>query len=279
MTYSKLTDTINAIQKMNSAEKYFRRFLKIAPLSVAVWRSVEARHLSTIKLPHPILDIGCGFGEFARAFFDTKVDVGIDIAPRDLRIAGQSGKYKKVVLADARKMPFKNESFASVFSISTLEHITNPKKVIQEAYRVLKKNGIFVATIETDTVDRHTFYRGTLEKIGLKSTSKFLLQKYNHLFHRNVIIDKRIWLRYFKEVGFSVERSEDIISPSIVKIYDFFMITAWLSQISKPILGKRIVYRPDFISNLLTKVFLPYVDKKETIGTNLLIVARKPKTR
>lgn len=264
------------MKKANSSEKYLRRFLKIAPLSVAVWRSVEAKHLSTVKLPHPILDIGCGFGEFAQGFFDKKVDVGIDIAAKDLEIAKWSGKYKKVVLADARKMPFKDESFASVFSISTFEHITNPKKIIQEAYRVLKKNGICVVTIETDAVDSQTFYRGILEKIGLKFVSTFLLQRYNSLFNRHVIIDKSIWLRYFKQAGFSIERAEDIIDPSVVKIYDFFMVTAWLSQIFKPILGKRIIYRPTFVIDLLTKIFLPFVDKREIKGTNLFIVARKP---
>lgn len=265
--------------KINSAEKYFRKFLQIAPLSVAIWRAIEARYLSTVKLPHPILDIGCGFGEFALGGLDTKVDVGIDIATRDLEVAKHCGKYKKVVLGDARRMPFKDETFSSIFSISTFEHIPNPQKVIQEAYRVLKRGGILVATIETDAVDRQTFYRGILEKIGLQSTSKFLLKKYNHLFHRDVIVNKNVWLRYIKDAGFSIERSEDIISPSVVKIYDFFMITAWLSQIPRPIIGKRIVYRPAFITNILTKIFLPFMDKKETNGTNLFIVARKPSRR
>lgn len=260
---------------MKSAENYFKKFLQIAPLSVAIWRSVEARYLATVKLPHPILDIGCGFGEFAQAFFDTPVDVGLDIAQKDLRVAEQSGKYKKVVLGDARKMPFEDESFASIFSISTFEHIKNPQKVIQESYRVLKKGGVLVATIETEAVDAQTFYRGLLEKIGLQSVSKFLLKKYNNLFHRNVIVKKDFWIHSIKKAGFTIERSEDIISPSIVKIYDIFMITAWFSQIFRPILGKRIVYRPVFVTNLLTKIFLPVIDKKEINGTNLFIIARK----
>lgn len=264
---------------MKPAEKYFKRFLQIAPLSVAIWRSVEAKYLSTVKLHHPILDIGCGFGEFASGFFDKKVDVGVDIAPKDLKIAKQCGKYKKVILADARNLPFKDESFASIFSISTFEHITNPQKVIQEAYRVLKKGGILAASIETDAVDYQTFYRGFLEKIGLRSASKFLLKRYNQFFHRHVIVNKNIWLRMFKKAGFSIERSEDIISPSVVKTYDFFMATAVFSQILKPIFGKRVVYRPSFITNILTKIFLPFVDEKETIGTNLFIVARKPYTK
>lgn len=263
--------------KMKASEKYFRRFIQIAPLSVAIWRAVEAKYLSTVKLRHPILDIGCGFGEFARGFFDTKVDIGIDIAQKDLSIAKECGKYKRVVLADARKMPFEDDTFASIFSISTLEHITNPQKAIKESFRVLKKGGILVATIETDAVDSQTFYRGTLEKIGLHSASKFLLKKYNSFFHRNVIVNKNVWLNYFKKTGFLIERAEDIISPNVVKTYDFFMATAWLSQLSKPIIGKRLVYRPAFIINILTKIFLSFVEE-ETNGTNLFIVARKPKT-
>lgn len=263
---------------MKVSEKYFRKFLQIAPLSVAIWRSVEAKYLSTVKLPHPILDIGCGFGEFASGFFDAKVDVGMDIAVKDIKIAKESGKYKKVVIADARKMPFKDETFASIYSISTFEHITNPQKVIQEAYRVLKKGGTLVATIETESVDAQTFYRGTLEKLGLHSASKFLLKKYNHLFHRHVIVNKNVWIRHFKKTGFIIERSEDIISPNVAKTYDFFMATAWPSQISKPIIGKRLVYRPTFVTNILTKIFLPFVEE-ETNGTNLFIVAKKPKSK
>lgn len=260
-----------------SAEKYFRNFLKIAPLSVAIWRSVEAKYLSSVKLPHPILDIGCGFGEFALGFSDVVIDVGLDIVKKDLDVAEKCGKYKKVVLGDARKMPFKDGTFSSVFSISTFEHITHPQKVIQEAFRVLKRGGILVTTIETEAVDASTFYRGTLEKMGLRSVSKFLLKKYNYLFHRNVIVNKKVWLKYIKEAGFTIERSEDIISPTVVKIYDFFMISALLSQLPRPIIGKRIVYRPKFITNLLTKIFLPIMDKKEVNGTNLFIVARKPR--
>ena len=126
---------MNVGQK-KSAEKYLRRFLSITPISVAVWRAVEAKYLATVKLNRPILDIGCGFGEFAQGFFDSKIDVGIDIAVKDLAMARRCGKYKKLILADARYLPFKDGSFPSIFSISTLEHITKPRKVIKEAYRV-----------------------------------------------------------------------------------------------------------------------------------------------
>ncbi|MBU2632814.1 class I SAM-dependent methyltransferase, partial [Patescibacteria group bacterium] len=128
-------------------EKYFRRFLKITPLSVAIWRAVEAGHLSKYKLNTPVLDIGCGFGEFAKGFTDGKIDVGIDINARDLKAALKTKKYKKLILADARKLPFLDNTFNSIISISTFEHIKNPEKVFKECLRVLKPGGLLITTI------------------------------------------------------------------------------------------------------------------------------------
>lgn len=277
MTASNLPDNIKKLMRVRSAEKYLKRFLSMAPISVAVWRSVEAKYLATVDLKKPVLDVGCGFGEFARGFFDGKVDVGIDIAQKDLNAAKKSTKYKKLVLGDARSMPFNNNYFTSAFSISTLEHIQNSGKVLSEVYRVLKPNGIFVATIETDLVDKKAMYSWFPKKIGLKQLSKFLTKQYNKLFSRQTLVSKNIWEKKFSRTGFKIEHSEMIISPIIVRLYDIFVFTAWPSQILKPILGRRVVYRPDFITSLLAKIFIKYVDQETKEGTNLFIVAKKPK--
>ena len=135
-------------------EKYFRNYLNTGPLGLALWRSVEAKHLSRVELKKPILDIGCGFGEFALAYAEEPIDMGVDLNSRDLYTASKTGKYKNLTLADARDLPFAEGSYGSVFSISTLEHIENSDKVLKELYRVLKPGGILFLTIETDEVDR-----------------------------------------------------------------------------------------------------------------------------
>lgn len=49
------------------------------------------------------------------------------------------------VLADARQLPFKDNSFGAVLMESLLEHVREPEKVIEETLRVLKKGGkVFV---------------------------------------------------------------------------------------------------------------------------------------
>ena len=257
-------------------EEYFRRYLNISPLGLALWRTVEAKHLSRVKLKRPILDIGCGWGEFAEAF-GKKIDMGIDIAPRDLYVAARGGMYKNLTLADARDLPFADNTYSSIISISTFEHIPNTKKLLSEVYRVLKPNGVLAITMETEEVDRNTFYRPFLKKIGFGLLSDFLTRAYNSYFHRHNLPSKEKWVSDFKSAGFQIVTMKDIISPTITKLYDFFILTSWGAQLFRPILGRRYVYRPRFLNNLLTKIFLKYVEEDEKIGTNLFVIATKPK--
>ncbi len=265
--------------KKVSAEKYFRRYLRIGPIALAVWRSVEARHMAQIPLKRPILDIGCGFGEFALTFFDEPADVGLDIDARDLEEAAKTKKYKKLVLGDARNMPFKKNTFSSIISISTLEHIENPKKVLNEAYRVLKPGGILAVTLETDEVDINTFYRPTMKKIGLGKLSDLCTHMYNSLYHRHTLLPKKRWKKMITETGFEIQTYKDIISVKVTKLFDIFLLTAWPSQLFKPFLGKRWVWRPKIMEDILTGIFINTLDEEESYGTNLLIIAQKPKNK
>lgn len=264
-------------EKKISAEKYFRRYLQIAPLGLSLWRSVEAKHLSCVEMPKPILDIGCGFGEFAMAFVDDEpIDVGLDIDTRDLFNAARTKKYKSLVLADARHTPFVENTFGSIFSISTFEHIKYPEKLLQESFRILKPGGKLYLTLETDEVDRNTFYRPFFKRLGMNWLGEWSTKKYNKMFNRHTLIKKDAWIQKIEKAGFIIETRKDIISPEVTKLFDIFLLTAWPSQLLYPFIGRRYVIRPKFIEDMLVKRFLKYVDEEEKDGTNLLIVARKP---
>ena len=262
--------------KMLIAEKYFRRYLKIAPLSVALCRSVEAKYFSTIKMSPPVLDIGCGFGEFAEVFADQQIDTGVDNSAGDLHECAKRGKYKNLVLADARDLPFLDNTYSTIMSISTMEHIKNVDKVFKEAYRVLRPNGIFVISVETNEVDKYLMFRSFLNKVGLSLLNTYLIHAFNIIFHRHTVLSKKEWEVKIKKTGFIIDESRSIMSPTIIKLFNIFIATAWISQLFRPILNKRIVYRPQFITNLLTSLFLKYVDDENTAGTVLFLIARKP---
>ncbi len=260
-------------------EKYFRRYLEISPLGLSLWRAVEAKHLATADLKRPLLDVGCGFGEFGRAFFDEPIDMGLDIAALDLYGAALSGKYKNLILADARDIPFPKETFSTIVSISVFEHIPDPDLVLKEAYRVLKSNGRIVCTIETTKVQHGSAFRPLFQAIGLPGLSNLYEKKFNIFFHRRTLLAKEEWIQKIEKAGFVVEKSADIISPTITKLFDVFLLTSWPSQFLKSILGKRFVYRPKVISDLLVKLFLKFVVEQDKNGTNLFVIARKSKKK
>lgn len=257
-------------------EKYFRNYLRIGPLGLALWRAVEAKHLGRVHLPKPIIDIGCGFGEFAVAYAEEPIDMGIDLCARDLYTATKTGKYKNVTWADARDLPFMDNSYGSIFSISTLEHIENSDKVLSELYRVLKPGGILFLTLETDEVDKATFYRPFLERNGLRWLSAYLSKEYNTLFHRHSLLSKKEWITKVKKAGFDIDISKDIISSKVTRMFDMLLPLSWPSMIFKPFINKRVSLRPHFVTELLVHRFVKYVQEEENEGTNLLIIASKP---
>ena len=110
---------------------YFKRYLRISPFSHALWRACEARSLESVKLKRPILDLGCGFGEFAGVFYESSIEVGVDNSHLDIEKAGNIGKYKRKMLEE----PFTNKLklFSSkeflLLALGELMHMTKDSMV------------------------------------------------------------------------------------------------------------------------------------------------------
>ncbi|MGH2866689.1 MAG: class I SAM-dependent methyltransferase [Solirubrobacteraceae bacterium] len=96
-----------------------------------------------------VLDLGCGVGHSYRELLP-RVTVGVD-----LDAAALAGQGRETVLADMRRLPLADESFQSVLSVQSLEHVPDPERALAEVVRVLEPGGraIFV------TPNRLTFGR------------------------------------------------------------------------------------------------------------------------
>ena len=85
-----------------------------------------------------ILDVGCGFGAYSGHLRnDGRVCVGCDINLQYLRRAAQEGL--PVVNVDS-KLPFPDGSFDSVLLFEVLEHVPDIKTILNESFRVARKN-------------------------------------------------------------------------------------------------------------------------------------------
>jgi SAM-dependent methyltransferase len=89
----------------------------------------------------PALDLGCGDGRLISLLRQRDMQiVGLDSSPTMLSAA--SGPRAR---GDATLLPFRNGSFTSVAALYMLYHLPDPRRVIAEAYRVMRRGGLFVA--------------------------------------------------------------------------------------------------------------------------------------
>lgn len=93
-----------------------------------------------------VLDIACGTG-YGLTFLETKANrvTGLDVDFEAVREARQqcSGETA-VLLGDGLNLPFRDESFDSITSFETIEHIHNRSLFLTELRRVLQPNGMLI---------------------------------------------------------------------------------------------------------------------------------------
>ncbi len=98
-----------------------------------------------------ILDIGCWTGQFLSLIEDQARCIGIELDKKAVVFARKHrrGHY---IEGSALKLPFKNNQFDVVTMWDVIEHIpkNTEEQALREAWRVLKRNGIFgLSTVTT----------------------------------------------------------------------------------------------------------------------------------
>ena len=257
-----------------NAKKYLRDFLKISPLSHALWRSVEALSFNQVALRQPVLDLGCGWGEFAGVVFD-HIEMGIDINNEELKQAQMGEKYKKVEWADARKLPFKNRSYQTVISVSVMEHIPQGERVIPEAYRVLKKGGLFVFSVPTTKLQQNLLVPKICNFLGFKKLGDKYFELHCRAFKHVNLRPASWWVNHLEKAGFEIVIVEGTISPTLLHLHEIFLITAFPSQFWKLFFGRRLIMSVGLRSNILPIFFSKFVYLDKNSDINMFFVARK----
>ncbi len=260
-----------------AGREYLREYLRIAPAALAVWRAIEAKHVATVELPRPVLDLGSGFGEFAGVLFSDRPDVGVDVRRSDLVRAQHGQHYKSLALADGRQLPFRSGSFASVMSISVLEHISRTHEAVAEAYRILKSGGRFVFTAPTPQLSKSLFFTRVLKRVGLSPLGRLYAWLLNRAFHHVSLLSEQEWLNLLEQVGFQVEEHRMTINRRSLRAFDLALPFAVPSQIARLLFGNRSAVRPEWLVKFWEQRLWRCVAEDDEEGAvNLFVVARKP---
>lgn len=209
-----------------------------------------------------VLEIGCGNGYYLSLLNRLELDLdltGIDndeLALKDVaKFIGD--KKVKLILVDAIKLPLKGASFDKVIMSEVIEHVQDEAGVLEEARRVLKKDGILSLT--TCNIDYPFFW----------DPINWTLQ---HLF--NTHIEKGFWAgiwnqhtrlyrkeqieKIIKNSGFQIERSEALTSwclPFNHYIVNFIAKLFYSNKLPKNLAEGMNKFQNNKQSNLVRFVF------------------------
>lgn len=104
------------------------------------------RYLEEDKTRLRHLDIGCGTGMMLWELSGCQLNIGVDLSSPALNHC-QSRGLANVAVADLNhRLPFKSESFEIITMLDVLEHLDNDLFALQEIWRVLKPQGLFILT-------------------------------------------------------------------------------------------------------------------------------------
>lgn len=119
--------------------------------------------LSTNSL---ILDDGCGTGllmEKLKGYI-----VGLDISSKLLKNAlNRITEDKHIIQGDSESLPFRPNIFDVVFSLTVIQNLDDPNRVIVEIKRVSKKSSQIYISILKKALEKKDFFR-LLKKNGFK---------------------------------------------------------------------------------------------------------------
>jgi methionine biosynthesis protein MetW len=91
-----------------------------------------------------VLDLGCGAGNLLSRLPPKSIGVGIDLSREAIRLARASGHEVAIASLEGAVLPFRDESFDIVTCLGVIEHVFDPRPLLGEASRVLRRRGLVV---------------------------------------------------------------------------------------------------------------------------------------
>jgi len=104
------------------------------------------------------LDIACGTGRFLNY-----AGYGIDISPEMIEISKHKFPSKNLIVGDAEQLPYPKSFFENSISFHLFMHLDEiaTKKILSEASRVIKKDGLFIFDIPSLKRRKISGYKST----------------------------------------------------------------------------------------------------------------------
>lgn len=259
------------------SDHFLRAHLQTVPLHRVIIRSLEAKLMSRLSWPRPLLDVGCGDGSFAEALFGRGgVEAGVDLDTRAIAEARRRRVYQDVRVASATALPFPDAMFGSVMNNCATEHIPDLDGVLAEANRVLQPGGQLAMTVPGPNFPVYLFWPTLFRDLGWPGLAALYGRMFNRISKHYHVYSAEEWRRRLGAHGFTLEHCEYYMSPKAHRLFDLSHYFSLPSVLVKRLTGRWILW-PDKIRWLPLERWLRRYYGEETLATGayLFLVSRK----
>ncbi len=271
---SSLNDTISPgkdfLWENISQLPYFRGLL----------RATEARFYQDIQLDEPILDLGCGDGNFASTTFGKQLTVGVDPWFHPLRESGGKQVYRLPVCATGDRLPFPNDYFSSIISNSVLEHIEGIQPVLDEIGRVIKPQGNFVFCVPNSQFSMNLSVARFFSRARLRNVSEKYQSIFNKISRHKHCDPPAVWKSRLSQAGFGLEGWWNYFSPCALAILEWGHLFGLPALFCKWLFNRWILL-PGRVNLALTELITRPIYNEIPIqpdGVYTFFIARKTET-
>ena len=199
---------------------------------LSLWRAWEYAAYQRYQRPEPVLDIGCGDGQYFRLVWPNIQNVsGVDFNHEVVELARKFGIYREVYEAPAQHLPVPPRSFASAFANCSLEHMDDVSQVLRGIHDAVKPGAPFLLSVVTEkfvewrTLPRVAEWIGAVDRAGDIQAG---YERYHHLVNPFPV---EVWVDKLGGAGFEVLEHIPILPEMVSRI---FLLIDTLWHIPKP---------------------------------------------
>lgn len=199
------------------------------------------------KFTGKLVDLGCGTKPYAHEFVNVSEYIGLDIEQSG---NGDTKSYIDVFY-DGSTFPFESNSVDGIFSSETFEHIFNLEEIIPEIHRVLKPDGLLLATCPffwpehevpydyaryTSFAIQHLLKKNGFEIIHYEKTGNFLTSMiqmqalYLYFYINKIPLLSSVFFILFITPLFLFAEFINLILPSFMKRKDLYLNNVILAK-------------------------------------------------
>jgi SAM-dependent methyltransferase len=293
---------------------YLWPMMQTLPYFRALLRAVEADFYKEFELAAPVLDLGCGDGQFAGQVFKKQIEVGIDPALGSLREAkrageqgskgagelasekhrrvgerkrrspfsirswgaGEKASYQDLIQAFGSQIPFPDGYFASGFSNSVLEHIPDLQPVLYETARVMRKGALFLFCVPNHRWQENLFVAGFLKRIGLKGLAKAYVRLFTRISRHVNMLSPDEWEKRLNAAGFEVQQYWHYFPPAALHALEWGHYFGLPSWVARALTGRWVLAPWRWNLWITERAIRKYAEGgKDEVGTYTWYVARR----